>query len=120
MFTNQEQSKTILDLRKRTDVLDTALKEKDCALTELRVEVAAIEQYSRCKKTEIHEIQKADSEDFLEEVNNLAVKLRLPVPSAQDIEAVYRLPFRVGTGPFILITFTKKRWRDLWIPKSYC
>lgn len=79
--------------------------------------VAATENSSSCKSIQITRIKKTGNEGFLEEVKFLVVKLRLPVPSAQDNGMVHRLPSRVGTVPSALISFTAGRMRDFTIPK---
>lgn len=112
-----EQNRTINDLQKRTQELETAVREKDATILELKANVSSIEQYSRRKNVEIHGVQKKENEDLVEEVKKLAGKLRLSLPSTQDIEAAHRLPARMGKTPPILVRFAQRSMRDAWIAK---
>lgn len=66
---------------------------------------------------EVHGIPKKENDDVFQEINKLAERLALPTLTMQDIEAVHRLPAKEGKTPPILVRFTERAKRDLWMTK---
>lgn len=93
------------------------MREKDATIAELRDNVCSLEQYSRRNNVEIHGLQKSPNEDLPKEINILAGRLGLPEVAAHDTEAIHRLPVREGKVAPVLIRFTHRSTRDLWLSK---
>lgn len=117
LSTMSRQKQELDQLKKKTCEFEQSMKEKDATIAELRVNVSSLEQYSRRNNVEIRGLRTTPNEDLLKEINVLAGRLRLPEVAALDTESIHRLPVREGMVPPILIRFTHRSTRDLWLSK---
>lgn len=110
----KEQSKEILDLKKR---LSDVEMQNNTEVEELRQEVNKLEQYSRRTNLEIHGLPRSENEDLLCKVNDIARKLELVQLTATDLEDLHRLPPKPGKIPVVLARFVSRVTRDQWLAK---
>lgn len=50
-------------------------------------------------------------------IKEIAVKLQLPELTDEAVEAVHRLRAKEGKTPPLLVRFTERKMRDIWIQK---
>lgn len=75
------------------------------------------EQYSRRNNIEIHGVKQVANENLTHIIESIAVKLDLPPPKDQSVEAVHRLHSKEGKTAPILVRFSERNTRDMWIKK---
>ncbi|CAN8013773.1 unnamed protein product [Ixodes persulcatus] len=94
-----------------------ALNAQGAQILSLKTAVDNAEQYSRRKNIEIHGVKEYENENLVTVVTDLATKLQLPPPTSQSIETAHRLRAREGRTAPILVRFTERSTRDMWIKK---
>ncbi|CAN7974651.1 unnamed protein product [Ixodes persulcatus] len=114
---SQNQGKLIEELAKKTTHLEALIVERDAQILSLKTAVDNAEQYSRRKNIEIHGVKEYENENLVTVVTDLATKLQLPPPTSQSIETAHRLRAREGRTAPILVRFTERSTRDMWIKK---
>lgn len=105
------------EIAKKMHKTESVILKQDLEIRKLKATVDSLEQYSRRNNIEIHGVQQKEKENLLNVIQWLATKLQLPVPTADDIEAVHRLGLREGKIPLIILRFKDCAVRDLWITK---
>lgn len=116
---SQSQAKLIEELNKKTNHLEALILERDNQILSLKTAIDNAEQYSRRKNIEIHGVRGSENENLVEVVTDLARKLDLPPPTSQTIETAHRLRAREGRIAPILVRFTQRSTRDMWIKKRF-
>lgn len=106
----QKQSAEIAVFKKQ--VHSAQLSDTTKNVHELQKQVNALEQYSRRQNIEIHDVPVTQNENLLGKLNNLAVKLTLPVLTSSEIEGIHRLPPKTGRVPVVLVRFVSRATRD--------
>lgn len=114
---SEHQEKEIAELTAKTTQLEVIISEQTCEITNLKVVINKTEQYSRRKNIEIHGVKQSENENVLDLVKSLSEKLELPPITEHSVEAVHRLRTREGRVAPILVRFTERNTRDLWIKK---
>ncbi|CAN8019773.1 unnamed protein product [Ixodes persulcatus] len=115
-----QQEKTVEGIeanRQKMHKMESVILKQDLKIRELKATVDSVEQYSRRNNVEIHGVRQNEKKNLLNVIQWLATKLELPVPTADDIEAVHRLGPREGKTPPIILRFKDRAVRDLWITK---
>lgn len=114
---SKNQGKLIEELAKKTNHLEALIVERDAQILSLQTAVDNAEQYSRRKNIEIHGVKEYENENLVTVVTDLAKKLQLPPPTSQSVETAHRLRAREGRTTPILVRFTERSTRDMWIKK---
>lgn len=86
------QDNEIKELKKRVTELEDKDDTNQVNLTQLQEEINDLEYRSRQLNLEIHGIPKAENENLLALLNNVAEKLDVPPLAQSDLAAVHRLP----------------------------
>ncbi|CAN7946177.1 unnamed protein product [Ixodes pacificus] len=110
--------KTIHGLQKKTSELEGEIAKRDAEIRKLKTAVDKAEQYSRRQNVEIHGITQQPNEDAMKVIKEIAVKLKLPELTDEAVEAVHRLRAKEGKTPPLLVRFTERKMRDIWIQKT--
>lgn len=113
----ENQSRTIEELSKKTNRLEALVVERDEEIQSLKLAVDNAEQYSRRNNIEIHGVKQVANENLTHIIESIAVKLDLPPPKDQSVEAVHRLHSKEGKTAPILVRFSERNTRDMWIKK---
>lgn len=113
----ENQSRTIEELSKKTNRLEALVVERDEEIQSLKLAVDNAEQYSRRNNIEIHGVEQVANENLTHIIESIAVKLDLPPPKDQSVEAVHRLHSKEGKTAPILVRFSERNTRDMWIKK---
>lgn len=111
------QDKTINELQRKIGELEGRISQRDEEVGELRKAIDNAELYSRRQNIEIHGIVQRPNEDVMSVINTVATKLDLAPVTSNDIEAAHRLKAKEGRIAPILVRFTERRTRDLWVRK---
>lgn len=111
------QDKTISELKQKVNELEGRISQRDEEVCELRKAIDNAELYSRRQNIEIHGIIQQANENIMNIINSVAVKLDLEPVTPNDIEAAHRLKAKEGRTTPILVRFTERRTRDLWVRK---
>lgn len=114
------QKEEVKDLKKKTNDFEARVAAQSSRISYLESEVDRLEQYSRKYNIEIHGIKVTDGEDLRSVLGSLATKLKLPVPSSEEVEAVHRIKCRPNAVPPILVRFTKFETREKWLEQRTC
>ncbi|CAN7947446.1 unnamed protein product [Ixodes pacificus] len=114
-----ENEKKVEGLNKKTNHLEALILERDNQILSLKTAIDNAEQYSRRKNIEIHGVRGSENENLVEIVTDLARRLDLPPPTSQTIETAHRLRAREGRIAPILVRFTQRSTRDMWIKKRF-
>lgn len=110
-----EQKRETKHLKKRVETLEQI--DSGGEIERLRQEVNELERRSRKQNLEIHGIPKADNEDLLAKVNEVAKKLEVPDLDLNEVAAIHRLPSRADKIPGIIVRFAHQTTRDEWLSK---
>ncbi|CAN7989770.1 unnamed protein product [Ixodes pacificus] len=111
------QDKTITELQRKIGELEGKISQRDEEVGELRKAIDNAELYSRSQNIEIHGMVQQPNEDIMSVINRVATKLDLAPVTPNDIEAAHRLKAKEGRITPILVRFTERRTRDLWVRK---
>ncbi|CAN7940031.1 unnamed protein product [Ixodes pacificus] len=111
------QDKTITELQRKIGELEGRISQRDEEVGELRKAIDNAELYSRRQNIEIHGMVQQPNEDIMSVINRVATKLDLAPVTPNDIEAAHRLKAKEGRITPILVRFTERRTRDLWVRK---
>ncbi|KAH7933052.1 hypothetical protein HPB49_007584 [Dermacentor silvarum] len=91
------QEKLTKELTKRVEELENESPSRD--LTQIKQEIDNLEYRSRRLNLEIHGIPASENEDLMAKMNEIAMKLKVPTVTRNDITHVHRLRAKVGKTP---------------------
>lgn len=66
----------------------------------------------------MHKLAPTANEHLLKHLNTLSDLLELPKLTEQDIESVHRLPPKSEKVPVVLVRFSSRVTRDMWLQKN--
>lgn len=114
----QVQGKEIQELKKRVTEMESSKNSNDVEVKQLKREINNLEQYSRRQNIEVHGLAQTPNEDLLNQLNLLSDLLELPKLTEKDIESVHRLPPRPERVPVILVRFSSRLTRNVWLQQN--
>lgn len=106
--------KEIGSLKKRVLELETKPCDSD-DIQQVKTSLNDIEWRSRKYNIEVHGIAVSEDENLLNKLNWVGAPIGLPELVADDIEAIHRLPSKVGKIPGIIVRFARLSLRDKWL-----
>lgn len=106
--------KEICSLKRRVLELETKPCDSD-DIQQMKTSLNDIEWRSRKYNIEVHGIAVSEDENLLNKLNWVGTPIGLPELVADDIEAIHRLPYKVGKIPGIIVRFARLSLRDKWL-----
>lgn len=106
--------KEICSLKKRVVELETKPCDSD-DIQRVKTALNDIEWRSRKYNIEVHGIAVSEDENLLNKLNWVGTPIGLPELLADDVEAIHRLPSKVGKIPGIIVRFARLSLRDKWL-----
>lgn len=108
-----QQDKDIKNLKKRVQKIENT--ETEGQLVGLKQDLNQLEWCSRKQNLEVHGVRQAENEDLLSLVNQVAVKLDVPLLTPSEIVSMHRLPSKPDKVPGIIVRFAQQQTRDHWL-----
>lgn len=84
-------------------------------MQQVKTSLHDIEWRNRKYNIEVHGIAVSEDENLLNKLNWVGTPIGLPELVADDIEAIHRLPSKVGKIPGIIVRFARLSLRDKWL-----
>lgn len=98
-------------LRKKVDVLENILSQRDKELDSLKEQVRGNEQYQRRRQVEIYGVPVVSGENLTSVVQSIAKQVGVDVQPG-DVDAAHRLPSRTKPEP-IIVEFCTRTIRNM-------
>lgn len=113
------QEKDTKDIRKRLEILEQKVENKEEENEMLRSEMHDLEWRSRRLNLELHGVQPSENENLLDKVNAVADLVEISRLSTADVDAIHRLPAKADKIPGIIIRYARQAIRDEWLDKRH-
>lgn len=101
---------SVVELKKKVEVLEITLEEKNKEIQELQRSVQQNEQYMRRNQIEVGGVEELEGENVEEIVINVARKLQIQL-SPSDVQASHRILSRTSPAP-IIVEFTNRKVKE--------
>lgn len=102
----------IKDLKKRVTNIEN--REREVNVQHIAQDLNALEWQTRKTNLEIHGIPVSEHENLLDKLNQVAIKLDVPLLSENEVVALHRLPARPDKVPGIIVRFARQDTREQW------
>lgn len=111
-----KQESDMEEVKKRIAKLEKSETPREVSL--LKQEIHELEWRGRRLNLEVHGVPQTENEKLLDKLNEVAVKLDVPLLSETEVASVHRLPAKPNKVPGIIIKFTRQIVRDQWLEKK--
>lgn len=110
--TNEESVK---NLHNEVGSVRTTMLEQSREIERLKQELNDSQQYSRRCNMEVHGLPFTQGENLIKVMEDLSVKLNLPLLQSSDILAIHRLPKRTDLSSTVLVSFASPAIKNVWM-----